>query len=396
MMRRHTALALVSGAIWLFGCRDRRAAAPAAPQIPAGEVWLSPAQAKEAKIETALIGERDVDDTILTSGRVTFDDLRVAHVYSPVSGRVVDIRGGARLGALVTKGEALAVIDSPEIGTAVSDLRKADAEWIAAEHDYKREKELAAKNAGLPKELEQAEDNVRKARVELSRARQKTNLLGVSALERAKGTLTLTSPIDGEVVARGISPGMEVQGQYSGGTVTELFTVGKLDKVWVVADLYEMDLARVHIGTKVLVKVASYKDRVFEAKVDWVSGMLDAATRTAKVRCTFENPCADAELATGDARCRRHLLKPEMYATVQLSVDEKRALAIPRNSILRLGEQTVVFVDVGKTPDGQNRYERVPVVVDEGEGSSWVTVQNGLRSGAKVVTNGAILLSAKL
>jgi multidrug efflux pump subunit AcrA (membrane-fusion protein) len=109
--------------------------------------------------------------------------------------------------------------------------------------------------------------------------------------------------------------------------------------------------------------------------------MLDSTSRTAKVRCTLDNP--------------EKLLKPEMYATVQLSVEERRAMAIPRDSILRLGDATIVFLQVGES-DGKVRFERVPVTVDEGESSNWLVVQHGLELGQKIVTNGAILLSAKL
>ena len=83
---------------------------------------------------------------------------------------------------------------------------------------------------------------------------------------------TLTSPIDGELIARAVNPGIEVQGQYGGGTAVELFTVGELDKVWVLADVYEMDIARVKVGSKVQGKIVTYKGRVFEGTVDWVSG----------------------------------------------------------------------------------------------------------------------------
>jgi multidrug efflux pump subunit AcrA (membrane-fusion protein) len=84
-----------------------------------------------------------------------------------------------------------------------------------------------------------------------------------------------------------------------------------------------------------------------------------------------------------------------MYATAQISVDQKKALAIPRNALLRLGEYKVVFVQVGEG-DGRVKFERVPVDVDEGESSPWLEVKHGLEDGQKVVVNGAILLSQKL
>jgi cobalt-zinc-cadmium efflux system membrane fusion protein len=362
------------------GCHKSEAATePAGPQPPTGQVWLTPAQVSDAKIELQTVAEHDVDDTILTSGKVTLDDLRSGHVFSPVTGRVVKI--SAELGQHVKRGDALAVIESPDIGNAVSDVHKAEADLIAAEHDYKRKKDLFEQKAGSAADLETAEDNWRRAKAELERARQKAYLLRAGAVDAVTQTYTLTSPIDGEVLTRNINPGIEVQGQYSGGATQELFTIGELDRVWVIGDLYEMDLARVHVGSPAVVSVVSYKDKVFRGQVDWVSEMLDPTTRTAKVRCTFDN--------------QGKFLHPEMYATVQISVDQKRAVAIPRSALLRLGEYKVVFVEVGEG-EGQLRFERVPIDVDEGESSPWLEVKHGLEVGQKIVVSGAILLSQKL
>jgi cobalt-zinc-cadmium efflux system membrane fusion protein len=373
-------LALAVLAAGGVGCHKSQAATePVEPEPPSGEVWLSPQQVTDAKIDVRTVKEEDVDDTILTSGRVTLDDLKAGHVFSPVTGRVVKIN--SQLGGRVKKGDALATIESPDIGSAVSDVHKAEADLIAAQHDYQRKKDLFEQKAGSAADLESAEDTYRKAKAELERARQKQALLRVGSVDLVTQTYVLPSPIDGEVLMRNINPGIEVQGQYSGGATQELFTVGELDRVWVLADIYEMDLSRVHVGTPAVVTVVAYKDKVFKGQVDWVSGMLDPNTRTAKVRCTFDN--AD------------RLLRPEMYSTVQISVDQKRSLAIPRNSLLRLGEYKVVFIEVGADP-GRVRFRRVPVDVDEGEGSQWLEVKHGLEVGQKVVINGAILLSQKL
>jgi cobalt-zinc-cadmium efflux system membrane fusion protein len=194
-------------------------------------------------------------------------------------------------------------------------------------------------------------------------------------------TYTLPSPIDGEVLTMNINPGTEVQGQYTGGTTQELFTIGEIDKVWVLGEIYEMDLARVQVGAPAAVTVVAYKDKVFDGQVDWVSGVLDPNTRTARIRCTFDNP--------------DRLLRPEMYATIQISVAQKKALAIPRSALLRLGEYKVVFVEIGES-DGQVRFERLPIDVDEGEASQWLEVKHGLEVGQKIVVSGAILLSQKL
>jgi cobalt-zinc-cadmium efflux system membrane fusion protein len=83
-----------------------------------------------------------------------------------------------------------------------------------------------------------------------------------------------------------------------------------------------------------------------------------------------------------------------MYATLHIAVDDRKALAIPRRALLRLGEQTAVFVDKGKTPDGRHRYARVLVSVDETEGGGWIPITQGIDKGTLIVTGGGILLAS--
>lgn len=372
-MKRWLSLALL-----LVSCHAADASTPAPlPEPPADEVWLTPRQLAEGKIVVAPLAEQDVDDKINTSGRIAFDDLRVAHVYSPVTGKVARI--DAQLGQRVRKGDPLAVIESPEVGLASADLEKAQADFAAAEHDWLREKALWEKPEGhatSKKDYETSEDAYFKSKAELTRARQKASLLGGGGSQ----SFTLRSGIAGEVIARNISPNVEVAGQWGNGQAIEMFTIGELDRVWLVADVYEMDFARVKVGARMKVHVVAYPKRVFEGKVEWVSGVLDPQTRTAKIRCTLDN--AD------------RALRPEMYASVELSVDERRALSVPRNAFFRLGDATVVFAQVGKSEDGRTRFRRVPVTVDdEGEGQQWLVLQRGPTKGTPIVVSGGILLT---
>jgi membrane fusion protein, heavy metal efflux system len=108
--------------------------------------------------------------------------------------------------------------------------------------------------------------------------------------------------------------------------------------------------------------------------------MLDPVSRTLKVRCVLEN--------------KDHALKPEMYATVAISVDARTGLAIPRASVLRLGEQTVVFVDKGVLPNGLRRFVRVPVTIDERAPEGMVPLKHGLAKGDAIAVTGAQILSS--
>ena len=374
-----TALVLLLAAAASSGCHASQASEPSGPAIPAGQVWLTPAQVAEGKIEVAPVAEQDVDDTIVTSGTVTLDDLRTGHVFTPVTGKVVRIM--AQLGQRVKKGDALASIESPDIGSAVSDVHKAEADLIAASHDLKRKQDLYAEQAASQADVEQAEDTQRNAKAEVERARQKQFLLRVGNVDMVTGTYQLTSPIDGEVLMRNINPGIEVQGQYSGGQAQELFTIGEIDRVWVLGDIYEIDLSRVKVGAKAIVTVVAYPGKVFNGTVDWLSGALDPVTRTAKVRCTFDN--AD------------RLLRPMMYSTMQIAVDQRKAVAIPPASLMRMGEYKVVFVQL-PDEDGKARFERLPVDIDERSATGWLQVNHGLEAGQKLVVKGADVLSQKL
>jgi multidrug efflux pump subunit AcrA (membrane-fusion protein) len=142
--------------------------------------------------------------------------------------------------------------------------------------------------------------------------------------------------------------------------------------------VFEADLGRVRVGAPVTVEVIAFPGRRFSGRVDWISGAFDTATRTAKVRCAVDNA--------------GRLLKPEMYATASIGVPGRRALAIPRGAVLRQGEQTVVFREVGTTPDGQVRFERWPVKVDDEGNDAMVAVLAGLAAGDRVVSSGGILL----
>jgi cobalt-zinc-cadmium efflux system membrane fusion protein len=356
--------------------RDRRAVA----EPPLSEIWLWQDQVTAAKLVIEPLVPQPVGGLVVTSGRVTFDDLKVAHVISPVTGRVIHIE--AQPGQRVNKGDTLAVIESPDVGSAFSDLQKAHADYTSAEKDFKRQQELFDVHAGSQRDLEAAQGNYSKSKAELERAKKKAQLLSYGKAGLGSQSYTLRAPIAGEVIARNVNPGAEVQGQYSGGSVVELFTIGELDTVWVMADVFEMDLGRVKQGTECLVKVVAYPNRVFKGIADWVSDTLDPTTRTAKVRCKLPNDDRD--------------LKPEMYATAALSVDRQRELALPRSAILHLGDQTMVFVDLGKSSDGRLRLERRPVSVNEELGGDYLPVIRGLAAGERVVTLGAVLLSGMI
>jgi membrane fusion protein, heavy metal efflux system len=327
-----------------------------------------------AQISIAPVDEQVVGKAIVSSARIVFDENRVAHVFPPVTGKITEII--AQLGEHVKKGQTLAVITSPDMGNAVSDVYQAKPAVIQTEKELARQKELYAARAGPLRDLEAAQANYDQAVAELQRAEEKLHLLMKTFhTDHVTQFFPMQSPLDGEIIARQINPGLEVQGQYSGGTTQELYTVGSQGSLWVLSDVYEQDLSRVKVGAPVEVTTIAYPDRVFKGKVDWISGALDPTMRTATVRCTLEN--VDG------------ILKSQMYATVAIETEGRKTLAVPRDAVLHFGnKQMVIGVDTGA-----DKYLRRPVILDEDQMGGWVPVLHGLDRGDKIVTNGAVLLS---
>ncbi len=349
-----------------------RGGAPAEP-----EVHVTRAQAERSGLRVATVGDAALEDALLAGGRVAFDEQRVAHVSSPVTGRVVRVL--AEPGQRVRRGAPLAVLVSPDVGTALSDAAKAEADEVAARHEATRRRELVEAHAGARKDLEAAEATWRKAQAELARARQKAGLLESGSFDAVRQELTLRSPIDGDVVARAATPGLEVQGQWEGaGAPVELFTVGALDPLWMMGDVYEMDLPHVRRGDAVSVRVPALPGRSFQGTVDWVSDVLDPVLRTGKVRCIIPNP---------DRK-----LRPEMAPVLSIAIPARRRVAVPREAILRLGDDDIVFVAAGKSDGGELLFRRRRVIVGEDPASGRVPIADGLVAGESVVVRGGIFL----
>lgn len=345
-------------------------------RAPAGEVWLSRQQIDSQQMRIEIASEQQVGATLDAAGRIAFDDLKVSHVFSPAAGRVVRIF--ATPGQHLRKGDALLELESPDVGSAMSDLGKAEADLAATERDLKRQRELVEAHAGAQKDLDQAQSAYGRARAELTRARKRAELFRRRGADEVTQRFVLRAPIEGDVIARNANPGTEVQG---GGSAQELFTIGSIDPVWAFADVFEMDLPRVRLGAPVQVKVIAYPGRTFNGRVDWIASALDPASRTARVRCTLSNPARE--------------LLPEMYATLVIETPARKALVVPRSAIVHAGEERVVFVQVGTTENGLLKFQRRRVVVEEAENDP-VPVRSGLAPGDAVVVSGALLLSGML
>jgi len=356
---------------------------------PAGEAWITNEQFAKS-IETKSVGHRTLTSKVISTGRITFDDTKVSHLFSPVTGRVEKLI--ANIGDEVKAGAPLCTINSPDLGSAHSDVVKAKADLTAAEHDFKRKKELVDVHAATQSDLEQSEDNYQKAKAEMERASLKFKMWKITKEDEASQQFTLRAPIDGMVLMRNANPGIEVQGVYSGANIAnELYTVGDYSSIWVYIDLYEIDMAHVQKDQEVLFSSVSYPGEVFKGKVSLISQVIDPNTRTARVRCNIANP--------------DHKLKPEMYVTTEIFTGTKSALAVPKEAVVRLADQTVVFKQISKVIESKEeaeshpgivRFQAVPVVIGNEDDHFSEIIGNTLHEGDLVVAKGTILMSSSL
>src|SRR5260370_6703757 len=155
---------LASLLVTTAACQHDSVAQTSSHQRPTNEVWVTPKQIQETGIATTEVGMRPVGSTLTATGKISFVDAHVAHVFSPVTGRVTNLL--VNLGQSVERGTALATIQSPDLGSAISDVQKAEAALMAAQRDYERQKELFAAHAAAQRDMEAAESAYLQARSE--------------------------------------------------------------------------------------------------------------------------------------------------------------------------------------------------------------------------------------
>jgi len=348
------------------------AATPKAQSAP------TPSTDIQKRIDTMEVEYSSVKAALPLAARVTYGEDRFSRISSPLQGRVVEVR--AKLGDRVKAGDILLVIDSPDISAAYSEFVKEASELEYATRAYELAKDLYENKALPQKDLKQAENDRIKSQAEFRRSKERLLSLRVPAAELDKplaqqkitSRFEMKSPLTGTVVERNITPGQSV----SGDPAQVLFTVADLDKLQVVADLYERDLALVKVGQVAVVTVEAYPGASFPAVLSAVGDVVDPATRTIKVRAMVNN--------------ETHKLKPEMFARLNIDVgDAAPILAVPKEAVLEAdGKQFVYLVD------GTGQYIRREVRTSQASADQ-VRILEGLSPGDRIVIKGAVLIKGK-
>jgi cobalt-zinc-cadmium efflux system membrane fusion protein len=296
------------------------------------------------------------------TGVVVPDISRAVPVISLASGRVVEIK--ARLGDTVQKGQVLLRVQSSDISGAYSDYRKAKADQDLARTQLERSKLLFDKGAIALSNLELAQNTAHKANVDVETTAEKLRLLGDLNLDQPTGLVDIRAPISGVITDQQVTSAAGVQSLAS----TNPFTITDLSSVWIVCDVYENDLATVHLGEQTEVRLNAYPDKPITGTISNIGAVLDPAIRTAKVRIEVRNP---------------GLMHPGMFATATFHGAQKVTRAVvPATAILHLHDRDWVYV-----PLDAKKFRRVEVTAGEMLPGNMQEVISGIKPGQRVVSN---------
>lgn len=296
------------------------------------------------------------------TGTVNPDISRAVPVISLATGRIVEI--GARLGDTVKKGQVLLRVQSADIAGAFSDYQKAVADEQLTRTQLERAQFLYDKGAISLNDLQIAQDTDAKAKVDVKTTAEKLRVLGNPNLDQPTGIVDIRAPVSGVITDQQVTNAAGVAGLSS----PNPFTISDLSSVWILCDVYENDLANVHLGEKADIMLNAYPDKVFTGVISNIGPVLDPNIRTAKVRIEVRNP---------------GLMRPGMFVTATFHGQKKEMrAALPATAILHLHDRDWIYV-----PEKDNQFRRVAVTAGEMLPGGIQEIIAGVAPGQQVVAN---------
>lgn len=363
-----------------------------AGELPEGVVEVPETAQRNAGLETLTVARRTLPAAIEVTGVVAPDEARVGHVRPLARGVVEDI--AVTLGARVKQGQTLVTYDNIELGELVGNYlseiaaqRQTEADLEVKQTALKRAEDLVKLEAIAQQTLEQRRSEFKNAqaavdsqRARVAKVEEQIHRFGVSEAELDKLTpgqgesghrtashSVLRAPFSGVVTKFDVARGELVEPE------RELMTISDLSTVWVLADVYEKDLAKVRPNSDVTIRVDAYPGRLFSGRLTYISDIIDPQTRTAKVRCVVSNPDG--------------ALKLDMFAKVAVATTDSRdAIVIPATAVQQIDGRSVVFIQ--QTPE---RFVRRDIALGVSAGDV-VEVTSGLQGGEVIAGAGSFYL----
>lgn len=357
MKYRNTIVLTIAAAFVLgaAGCRSDSNTS-AAPVVPAqtfprlvetnGQEFFSVKDTEIGVLKTVPVQEIALPGLLETTGQVTFDDRRVSTIVSRVQGRIEEVR--VSVWDTVRKGQPIMQLYSP-------DFMLGESEYLQAQTTSKISTSAMIETGYSTADL---------ASAMVTAVRRKLELLGMSdadidAIRTAAPTIWMRAPISGTVVQNQSMIGSAI----NPGDV--LYQLGTLDHVWITADIYEVDLARVHVGQNLEAVTTTFPNEAFKGVIYRVSPNIDPNAHTAEIRCDVDNP---------DLR-----LKPQMLARVKIITNPGSALVVPQQALVFDGDTYCAFVEVSP-----GMLQRRKVEIGSWNEQGYARILSGLKPGERV------------
>ena len=329
-------------------------------------------QDQMSHVQVVTVAPTTLTRTLRLTGAVAYNAFNTTPVITQVGGPVTRIL--VVPGERVKKDQPLLTVTSPDYSLLFASYLKAKDTFRVADKNYDRAKDLYEHSAIAERDLLQAESDRNQAQADLNAALLGLKILGIPDPEKlvnapSSSEIPLLSPIGGEIVERDVSPGQLL----TAGT-TQAFVISDMRNVWVLANVYQGDLAYVKVGDEVVIQTDSYAGTSFHGKISFVSPAVDPTTRTLQARIEVDNP--------GEK------LKNNMYVTAVVTAGTvQNAIAVPDASILRDDEnQPFVYV-----ANASNQFGRRQVDIGNSQGGQ-TQILKGLSPGERVVGNGSLFL----
>ena len=336
-----------------------------------GVVRVAPALIEGKLVKVAKVDRRPPQEALALTGEVRLDETVVVHISTRTPGIIRKVH--VQPGQIVKKGDRLLQVDSSQVGDAQGEYQEARAALGLAEQNLERLQALRAGGITSDKQYQQAQQEHEVAKIRAQVTAAKLARLGAGA-GAGGGRLSIRAPAAGTVIDMHAVVGETAEPDQS------VLVLGDLSSLWVFADLYEHDLARLLQETKrgevaAGVRVRAFGDQEFPGKVGLVSSTMDRASRTVKVRVDVANPDG--------------LLRPGMFANLRLYLrGAGEVVAVPHSAVLQDEGRSFVFVH----HEGEY-FVRRPVTVGRGWGE-WVEIKAGVTTGKRIAADGSFLLKS--
>jgi cobalt-zinc-cadmium efflux system membrane fusion protein len=301
---------------------------------------------------------------LTVTGTVNPDISRSVPVISIATGRVVEIH--ARLGDTVKKGQVLLRVQSADMSAAFSDYRKAVADQQLSHTQLERSKLLYGKGAISLNDLQVTQDTEDKAKVDVENTAERLRVLGAD-IDHPAAFVDVRAPVSGVITDQQVTNAAGVAGLGS----PNPFTISDLSYVWILCDVYENDLANVHLGEIAEIRLNAYPDQAFTGRISNILPILDPTIRTAKVRIEVRNP---------------GVMRVGMFVSATFHGQKKETHSVvPASAILHLHDRDWVYVVAG-----DKKFQRVEIVSGIALPGNMQELTSGIKPGTQVVQNALV------